>query len=60
MRDWLYVEDHVDALRLVLEEGIPGETYNIGGSCEKANIDVVKTICDLVDGIDQGVTPRRH
>lgn len=59
VRDWLYVEDHVEALQLVLERGTPGETYNIGGSCEKANIDVVGTICDLVDEIDPGKEPRR-
>ena len=49
VRDWLYVEDHCAAIRLVLEKGTPGETYNIGGNSERANIDVVNTICDLVD-----------
>jgi dTDP-glucose 4,6-dehydratase len=49
VRDWLYVEDHCEAVRLVLERGRPGETYNIGGSCEKRNIDVVRTICALLD-----------
>ena len=49
VRDWLYVEDHCAAIRLVLEKGTPGETYNIGGSSERANIDVVNAICDLVD-----------
>ena len=49
IRDWLYVEDHVEALMLVLEKGTIGETYNIGGECEMANIDVVKTICDILD-----------
>ena len=49
IRDWLYVEDHARALYLVATQGIPGETYNIGGHNEKKNIDVVKTICALLD-----------
>lgn len=49
VRDWLYVADHARALRLVLEKGMPGETYNIGGHNEKQNIEVVKTICHLLD-----------
>lgn len=49
IRDWLYVDDHVRALRLVLESGKDGETYNIGGHNEKTNIQVVKTICSLLD-----------
>jgi dTDP-glucose 4,6-dehydratase len=49
VRDWLYVDDHADALILVAEEGRPGETYNIGGWNERANIDVVRAICTLVD-----------
>lgn len=49
IRDWLYVEDHARALHLVVTKGIPGETYNIGGHNEKANIEVVKTICALLE-----------
>ena len=49
VRDWLFVEDHCAAIRAVLDRGRVGETYNIGGNSERANIDVVKTICDLVD-----------
>lgn len=49
IRDWLYVEDHARALYLVATEGKVGETYNIGGHNEKANIDVVKTICELLE-----------
>ncbi len=49
VRDWLYVGDHCAALRRVLEAGRPGETYNIGGWNEKANIDVVHTLCALLD-----------
>ena len=49
IRDWLYVEDHARALRLVLEKGKPGETYNIGGHNERTNLDVVQGICALLD-----------
>jgi dTDP-glucose 4,6-dehydratase len=49
VRDWLFVEDHCSAIRTVLERGRIGETYNIGGNSERANIDVVSTLCDLVD-----------
>jgi dTDP-glucose 4,6-dehydratase len=48
IRDWLYVEDHARALYKVVTEGKVGETYNIGGHNEKRNIDVVETICDLL------------
>ncbi len=49
IRDWLYVKDHCSAIRLVLAGGRPGETYNIGGWNEKANIDIVRLICQLLD-----------
>jgi dTDP-glucose 4,6-dehydratase len=49
IRDWLYVEDHCEALHAVLERGRVGEVYNVGGRCEKTNIEVVKTICTLLD-----------
>lgn len=49
VRDWLYVEDHVSALTVVLDTGIPGETYNIGGNSERTNIDIVKAICSIMD-----------
>jgi dTDP-glucose 4,6-dehydratase len=49
IRDWLYVEDHARALYLVLKKGVVNETYNIGGHNEKANIDVVKLLCDLLE-----------
>ncbi|GGK73169.1 dTDP-glucose 4,6-dehydratase [Amphritea balenae] len=48
VRDWLYVEDHVRALYKVVTEGAPGETYNIGGHNEKMNIEVVQTVCDIL------------
>jgi len=49
VRDWLYVEDHARALYQVVMEGVPGETYNIGGHNEKRNIDVVHAICELLE-----------
>jgi dTDP-glucose 4,6-dehydratase len=60
IRDWLYVEDHASALYTVVTKGEIGETYNIGGHNEKANIEVVKTICSLLEELvpnkPQGVT----
>ena len=49
MRDWLHVEDHAEALALVLQKGEPGWTYNIGGNSERRNIDVVHEVCALLD-----------
>ncbi|MGZ5077767.1 MAG: dTDP-glucose 4,6-dehydratase [Methylobacter sp.] len=49
IRDWLYVKDHCSAIRRVLEAGKPGEVYNIGGWNEKPNIDIVHTVCALLD-----------
>lgn len=60
VRDWLFVEDHCAAIRTVLDRGRVGETYNIGGNSERANIDVVKTICDLVDEMCPGPGSRRE
>lgn len=51
VRDWLYVQDHCSALRLVLDKGKPGATYNIGGGNERTNIDVVRTICAILDEV---------
>jgi dTDP-glucose 4,6-dehydratase len=55
VRDWLYVEDHCHAIRRVLEAGAPGQTYNIGGKSERANIDVVHALCDTVDRLRPGL-----
>lgn len=49
IRDWLYVDDHATALRLVLEKGSPGEKYNIGGNNERTNLQVVEAICGILD-----------
>ncbi len=51
VRDWLYVLDHCAAVRLVLDKGRPGETYNIGGGSERTNIEVVQRICGLLDKV---------
>ena len=51
VRDWLYVEDHCDAIDVVLKRGEPGQTYNIGGNSELTNIEVVTTICGILDRI---------
>ncbi len=51
VRDWLYVEDHCEAIWMILNKGIPGETYNIGGECEKQNIEVVNTVCEVLEGL---------
>ena len=57
IRDWLYVEDHARALYIVATQGEIGETYNIGGHNEKKNIEVVKTICQILDEIVPTDTP---
>jgi len=54
VRDWLYVGDHCAAIRTVLARGLPGETYNIGGNAEMTNLDVVHTICGLLDELKPG------
>ncbi len=51
VRDWLYVEDHCEAIWLILNRGTAGETYNIGGECEKQNIEIVKKICDVLENL---------
>jgi dTDP-glucose 4,6-dehydratase len=56
VRDWLFVDDHAEALLLVLEKGRGGETYNIGGDAERRNIDVVTAICDVMDRL----APRKN
>ncbi|WP_417710212.1 dTDP-glucose 4,6-dehydratase [Roseibium aggregatum] len=60
IRDWLHVEDHADALWLVLTRGVPGQVYNIGGDAERRNIDVVRLICDLLDELVPSGKPRHE
>jgi dTDP-glucose 4,6-dehydratase len=51
IRDWLYVEDHADALLLVLEKGTLGRSYNIGGENERTNLELVRTLCNILDDL---------
>jgi dTDP-glucose 4,6-dehydratase len=60
VRDWLYVDDHCAAISAVLDRGRPGETYNIGGRNEMLNIEIVETICDLVDEMTPRATGSRR
>ena len=61
VRDWLYVEDHCEAIATVLRGGRPGDAYNIGGWNEKPNIEIVQTICDLMDEMAaRAASPRRN
>jgi dTDP-glucose 4,6-dehydratase len=60
VRDWLFVADHCSAIRAVLERGAPGEVYNIGGNCERANIEVVRAICRALDDFLPGSAHRPH
>ena len=57
VRDWLYVEDHATALLTVLDKGVLGESYNIGGNAEARNIDLVTMICAILDDIRPGAKP---
>jgi dTDP-glucose 4,6-dehydratase len=56
VRDWLYVSDHCAAIRLVLERGRPGQTYNVGGNAEMPNLEVIETLCGILDEL----RPRRN
>ncbi len=60
VRDWLYVEDHASALWAIFEKGRPGQSYNIGSRNERTNLEVVETICDLLDAAAPGDRPRRE
>ena len=57
VRDWLYVRDHCEALRVALAKGQPGETYNIGGYSERANIDLVNALCSVLDELRPAAAP---
>jgi dTDP-glucose 4,6-dehydratase len=60
VRDWLYVEDHARALEAILRRGRPGQTYNVGGRNERTNLQVVETICDLLDTLRPAAKPHRR
>jgi dTDP-glucose 4,6-dehydratase len=57
VRDWLYAEDHCDGIRAVLDRGIPGQTYNIGGRQEMSNLEVVRQICAILDDLKPSQRP---
>jgi dTDP-glucose 4,6-dehydratase len=59
IRDWLYVEDHCKAISLILDQGVVGETYNIGGNCEFKNIELVKKICLILDDLAPVKNPNK-
>ena len=60
VRDWLFVSDHCSAIRTVLARGVPGEVYNIGGDCERTNLDVVRAICRTLDDLLPNPAQRPH
>lgn len=60
IRDWLYVEDHAKALTLVLQRGVVGQTYNVGGHNERTNLHVVEAVCDLLDQVAPGAAGARR
>ena len=60
VRDWLFVEDHARALALIVQQGAPGESYNVGGRNERTNLSVVQTICDTLDALSPRDRPRRE
>jgi dTDP-glucose 4,6-dehydratase len=60
IRDWLHVEDHCEAIHLVLKKGLPGSSYNIGGSNQPANLTIVEMICDILDELQSASPFRPH
>ena len=60
VRDWLHVEDHCRAIWTVMQRGARGRTYNIGGDCEKQNLEVVQNICAVLDHVSPAARPRRE
>ena len=60
IRDWLFVQDHCEAIHAILTKGEPGETYNVGGGNQPANLTIVQTICDLLDELQPSPAPHRR
>ena len=60
VRDWLYVTEHCEALRLALARGKPGQTYTIGGNCERTNLDVVRSVCSILDELRPDGAPHER
>ena len=59
IRDWLYVTDHCEAISIILEKGQDGETYNIGGNCERTNVLIAETVCQLMDELKPHNKPHK-
>jgi len=57
IRDWLYVEDHCQAIWDIIQKGIPGESYNVGGGNQPTNLEIVYTICEVLDELDEANKP---
>lgn len=60
VRDWLYVEDHCEAIRLVLQRGQPGQTYNVGGGNQPTNLEIIHTLCDILDEVSPASSGDPH
>jgi dTDP-glucose 4,6-dehydratase len=60
VRDWLFVTDHCKAIADVIERGAPGESYNVGGDAERANVDIVRSVCDILDELSPEGAPHRR
>jgi dTDP-glucose 4,6-dehydratase len=60
VRDWLYVEDHCEAIRLVLQRGQPGQTYNVGGDNQPPNLEIIHTLCDILDEVSPAASGQAH
>jgi dTDP-glucose 4,6-dehydratase len=60
VRDWLYVEDHCEAIRLVIEGGQPGQTYNVGGNNQPSNLEIIHTLCEILDEVSPASPGQPH
>ena len=60
VRDWLYVEDHCEAIRLALQRGQPGQTYNVGGGNQPSNLEIIHTLCDVLDEVSPAPSGAPH
>ena len=60
VRDWLYVEDHCEAIRLVIEHGQPGQTYNVGGNNQPSNLEIIHTLCEILDEVNPAAPGQTH
>jgi dTDP-glucose 4,6-dehydratase len=60
VRDWLYVEDHCEAIRLVIQRGQPGQTYNVGGNNQPSNLEIIHSLCEILDEINPAAPGQTH